>query len=381
MKDENQAKGKMDRRRFLYLAGSIGAAVTAGSVLAACSPSKSSPGTGGSTGPAASGGGGGATASPGEVVFVSWGGSYQDYLRETQLKPFQAKSGIVVKDVSPLDFGKVQAMVQYKNVEWDVIDPEGEWAVWAAANNLLEPLDYNVIKTDGLAKDGVAPNSVVYESYTTAISYSTKKWAAGQGPKSWADFWDTKKFPGKRCMYKSPTGTLEAALLADGVAPDKLYPLDVDRAFKSLDRIRSSVTVWWSQGAQSAQVVASDEVDMISAWHNRVLPEIKKGAKWFLNYSNAVVHTSRLCVPKGAPHKANAMKLIAALVSPEVNATWADYGILPVNSKSYELLKPETAAQLPTKEQMATMVTSSADWWQSNRKQAEDRFNQWLVQG
>ena len=36
--------------------------------------------------------------------------------------------------------------------------------------------------------------------------------------------------------------------MADGVAPDKLYPLDVDRAFKKLEEIKPNITVWWTSG-------------------------------------------------------------------------------------------------------------------------------------
>ncbi|MGO8077848.1 extracellular solute-binding protein, partial [Rhizobium leguminosarum] len=72
-----------------------------------------------------------------------------------------------------------------------------------------------------------------------------------------ADLFDTAKFPGKRTFYKwSAPGVIEEALLADGVAADKLYPLDLERAFKKLDTIKSDI-VWWSGGAKSQQLLAS----------------------------------------------------------------------------------------------------------------------------
>ena len=78
-------------------------------------------------------------------------------------------------------------------------------------------------------------------------------------PKTWADLFDAEKFPGKRTFYKwSAPGVIEAALLADGVAPDKLYPLDLDRAFKKLDTIKDDI-IWWIGGAQSQQLLASAE--------------------------------------------------------------------------------------------------------------------------
>src|SRR5690606_34475398 len=80
-----------------------------------------------------------------------------------------------------------------------------------------------------------------------------------QPPQSWADFFDTKKFPGRRAMRKHPFDTIEQALLADGVPLDKLYPLDFDRAYKKLDTIKNVIDVWWTGGAQTSQLLKSGE--------------------------------------------------------------------------------------------------------------------------
>ena len=64
-----------------------------------------------------------------------------------------------------------------------------------------------------------------------------------RAPASWADFWDVKKFPGKRALRKGPKYTLEFALMADGVAPKDVYKVlagkdGQDRAFKKLDELK-----------------------------------------------------------------------------------------------------------------------------------------------
>src|SRR3546814_7969677 len=43
------------------------------------------------------------------------------------------------------------------------------------------------------------------------------------GPKTWSDFWDVEKFPGKRAMNRSVKASLVFALLADGVQLDQIY--------------------------------------------------------------------------------------------------------------------------------------------------------------
>ena len=80
-------------------------------------------------------------------------------------------------------------------------------------------------------------------SLGTNLVYRKDKFPNG-GPQSWADFWDVKKFPGSRCFYDRSFSCLAFALLADGVPADKLYPMDVDRAFRKMSEIKPHIKVW-----------------------------------------------------------------------------------------------------------------------------------------
>ena len=90
----------------------------------------------------------------------------------------------------------------------------------------------------------------------------------GVAPTGWADFFDTAKFPGKRTMCKWIQGQLEFVLMADGVAPADLYPLDVDRAFKKLKPMLADI-IFWEGGAQTQQLFREGEVVMGNIWHTR----------------------------------------------------------------------------------------------------------------
>ncbi len=125
-----------------------------------------------------------------------------------------------------------------------------------------------------------------------------------------------KKFPGRRALRNHPIATLEAALMADGVAPDKLYPLDVDRAFKKLEEIKPNITVWWTSGAQSAQLLNDGEVDMVMAWNGRVSALTKEGAKVAYTYNQGILQSTSLCILKGAPNLATAVKFLNEAVDP-----------------------------------------------------------------
>ncbi len=197
-----------------------------------------------------------------EVVVASWGGSYQDALKRAWFQPFEKETGIKVTDVSPVNYGKMATMVETKNVEWDVVDVGSSFVATGISKNLFQPLNYSVIDKQGLIPESVNEFAVGIEYFSTLLAYSTKRYPTG-APESWADFWNVTKFPGVRAMRKISYTTCEQALMADGVPPSKIYPIDVDRAFKSLDRIKPHVKVWWTQGAQPIQLLTDGEVDLL----------------------------------------------------------------------------------------------------------------------
>ncbi|MGY4451167.1 spermidine/putrescine-binding protein [Bradyrhizobium sp. i1.3.1] len=191
------------------------------------------------------------------------------------------------------------------------------------------------------------------------------------------DFWDVKKFPGRRALRNHPIATLEAALMADGVAPDKLYPLDVDRAFKKLEEIKPHITVWWTSGAQSAQLLNDGEVDMEMAWNGRVSAVAKEGAKVSFTYNQGVLQSTSLCILKGAPNLETAVKFVNEAVDPVHQANLPlniDYG--PGNPKAFEtgVIKPERAAQLPSEPaNAAKQALMSYAWWSSPAGEAAEK--------
>ena len=151
---------------------------------------------------------------------------------------------------------------------WDVVDVATNFCLRGGEQGIVEKLDFSKLpNAAAMPADYRSDYSIVYETYSTVLGYSTAKFAKAEAaPQSWADFWDVKKFPGRRSLRNHPLATLEIALMADGVPADKLYPLDVDRAFKKLEEIKPHITVWWTSGAQSAQLLNDGEVDMIQAW-------------------------------------------------------------------------------------------------------------------
>jgi putative spermidine/putrescine transport system substrate-binding protein len=311
-----------------------------------------------------------------DVVFTSWGGTTQDAQKKAWVDPFQKSTGIRVKLDGPTDYGKLKAMVESGNVSWDVVDVEGDFAVAAAQQGLLEPIDFSVVDRAKLDPRFTSDHFVGSFYYSFVLGYN-KSALGGKEPKSWADLFDTKAIPGKRTFYKwSAPGVLEIALLADGVAPDKLYPLDLDRAFKKLDSIKSEI-VWWSGGAQSQQLLASGEAPLGQFWNGRVFAvqkdEPSVGMVWQQNLTAADV----LVVPKGSKSKDEAMKFLAMATSAKAQADMAALtSYAPINTESPKLMPAKDRTMLPD-QHTDGQINLDMKYWAANRGEIGKRWYEW----
>ncbi len=319
------------------------------------------------------------TKDAGSLVFVDWGGTNTDARIEKNIKPFEEKTGIKVTVVTPSDYAKLIAMVENVTTEWDVMNCDAYWGVYAGKKGYLEPIDYKTV-TEKLDKAVELEHVVGAEVYDSVISYNSDKYTDDSAPKSWTDFYDLQKFPGKRAVWQYPVTVLESALLADGVPMDKLYPLDLDRAFAKLDTIKDSI-VWWTKGAQPAQMLSTGEADIALAWSGRIMNAKDEGSPLGLTYNEGMRIAAGWVVPKGAPNKENAMKFINFISSAEQQAAFSSqipYG--STNPEAVKLLSTEQIARIgQTPEQVAHEFYIDNDYWADHLTEIVERFNAWLL--
>lgn len=317
-----------------------------------------------------------------EITFVSQGGAYQEAQTKAILDPVTEKTGIKIKqDTSPDAWPVIRTQTATGKPIWDVIDTPTKDCLRGGEQGMIEKLDLSVMPSvAAMPAEYRTDYSVAYEFYSSVLAYNAEAYGDNP-PQSWADFWDVEKFPGTRALRNHPLATLEAALMADGVAPKDLYPLDVDRAFKKLEEIKPHITVWWTSGAQSAQLLADGEADMVMAWNGRVSAVMKEGAPVSYTYNEGILQYTSLCVLKGAPNLPTAMKFIEAAMSPEIQANfpaYIDYG--PGNPAAYETgkISAERAAEMPNSpENAARQALNSTEWWSSPA--GEDALARWAA--
>ena len=318
-----------------------------------------------------------------QITFVSQGGAYQKAQTIAILDPAAKKLGITInQDSVPDAWPLMRSQVASGKPIWDVVDVATGFCLRGGEQGIVEKLDFGKMpNAAAMPAEYRSPYSVAYEFYSSVLGYSGKKYPdAAAAPKTWADFWDVKKFPGRRSLRNHPLATLEAALMADGVAPDKLYPLDVERAFRKLAEIKPHITLWWTSGAQSAQLLNDGEVDMIMAWNGRVSALIKEGAKVAYTYNQGILQSTSLCVLKGAPNLATATRFLNEAVDPVLQANLPlhiDYG--PANPKAFDtkVIPAERVGQLPSAPENARrQALMSYAWWSSPDGEAAEK--RWL---
>jgi putative spermidine/putrescine transport system substrate-binding protein len=319
-----------------------------------------------------------------QITVADVGGAPAQALRTAFYDPFEKATGIRVVDVAhesdPVTQFKL--VVDANSKIWDVcmVTPD-DVARLTADKNYLEPLDIAADSNDNLVPGSLMPNWFGFSVYGIVMAYRTDVYKS-EVPKSWADFWDTAKFPGRRGLYRNPKGVLESALLADGVAPKDLYPLDVDRAFAMLDKIRSQVAVWWTSGAQNTQLLQNGEVDMADTWSARAFAAIDAGAPVNIIWKG-LYSIDGWSIPLGTPKLKQAREFVRFCIQPERQAAYSSIVANgPSNLKAYDFIAPERAKLLPTlPENLKDLTQRDFAYWGKNYAAISDRFQEWLLMG
>ena len=315
------------------------------------------------------------------LVFSTSGGEGEKATREGWLKPFTKQTGIEAETQVPTDLAKLKSMVESDQVTWNVLfitnvligDKE-------QASSLFEPVDYSVVNAEGIPEDLRREFGVGALQYSQVLGYNTEQMQ--EEPQSWEDFFDVEKFPGKRAVGTTAElyFPLEIALMGDGVAPEKLYPLDIDRALAKLDTIRDKL-VFYESASEGQQLLGDGEVGMAIIYHTRAALLEQEGRPVRTQWNQNVSVVDFLGVPKGASRVDDSFRLIDFSVSAKNNYKYTKYNpTAPVNTASADKVPEKLAKYLPTYEdRLDQALYPDLDWWGANLDEASQRYQQWQL--
>ncbi|WP_102224761.1 ABC transporter substrate-binding protein [Acidimangrovimonas sediminis] len=319
-----------------------------------------------------------ARAADKKITVTSWGGNYHNMVKANFVEPFTAETGIEVQLVDNGDMAKVKAQVLSNSVTWDVVDAPAAFATSGAKDKLWEPLDDALLKTSGLVEK---PNEFYMPMYlySGGILWDTKR-NPDKHPVDFAGFYDVEKFPGRRCMRHLAPEALEAALVADGVAPKDLYPLDVDRAFKKLDELKPHISKFASSTPEQVSSVVQNEADFSYSYYNRVKAAVTNGANLDFSFEQTNNSLDFFAIPKGSKNKEAAMQFVEFCLKPKQQKAWslAGYFVPNVQSVLDDIKASSEGGYLPDLGNGKNVIIN-AEWWGDNFDAVQRRYSEWMI--
>lgn len=350
--DRAQA-GRIDRRTFLAALGALGAAPAALRL-------------------------GSAEAAVDRLVVCNWGGDSIDVNTEAFGTSFTAETGIEVlyDGAGPTD-GALRAQAESGSVTWDCVECDHFTAEDLATQGIVRPIDYDIVDRD-LCRNGVTyPHHVSTYYFSYVLAYDTAQFPDGP-PQNWVDFWNVQDFPGKRGLWKWNIGNMEAALFADGVAREDIYPIDVDRAMAKIEELKPHVGAFWSSGAESQQLLLDGEVSCAMIWSTRasVLHRDTDGQITY-TFNQATLNPGGFGVMNNNPAGAEVpMQYIRHCQNPEGQlALFKGLGNGPANPATDALIPADMQIHnCVSEENWAKQVLLDVEWYRVNYVPALDRF-------
>jgi len=320
------------------------------------------------------------------IVVRDDGGIYTKAYGAVFYRPFAQATGIEVVGVqaNAEPVAQIKSIVDAKAYTWDMAKIS-----WPAIL-LLTSGDKPYLEKHGLESEPViktipaqymSPYGVGTNVYTTVLAYRGDALKGRKAPASWADFWNTKEFPGRRGMRKYAFDTIEQALMADGVPTGEVYPCNTDRAFTSLDRIKPEVAVWWTSGAQVEQLLGSGEVDMIPTWISRAQAAQANGAPVEIVWDQGIWGGDNWSILAGTPNADACREFIKFASDPKRQAALTEYFPAGLTQPAaFDLIKPEVARNCPTyPDNIKKGLKIDAKFWLDNQASVIERFNGWIL--
>lgn len=348
------------------LAG-LGAALITAGALSAC---------GGSSNSAASGSGAGGRSFAGKsLTMVTYGGDTETALSKAIADPFSQATGAQVVQDAPLDYAKIKAQQQAGNVTWDDVTSEPFVTAGQCGTTYLplKNVDRSHIDKRFISDDCSVPADV----YSAVILYDKRKFG-NHPPTSWKDFFDLAKYPGKRAVWNYVGGNaLEAAALADGVPPNKLYPLDVNRAVNKLKSLGNNIS-YYSSLAQGPEMLLNGQVSMVMSYNTRAYVAVNAapdtvGVVW----NQEILAWDAWAVPKGVKDPSLDMAFLNYIAKPSTQENIAKtypYGGT-VRKPDYAGVSDTIKAFLPTSaDRLAHAIVTDPKWYAKNFDRANTAF-------
>ncbi len=334
------------------------------------------------------------------LVVATLGGPVQDAMAQAFFSPFTTQTRIAIHAVT---WSGLLATLQDRvrtgvAPDQSLVLMDNASVLVACRQGLLLPIDPTVVP--GLIRngherlDGDAVSRCGAGAFRMNLALAWDRNRIDSVP-NWSDFWDVARRPGKRGLFRNPRGTMEIALLADGVAPRDVYRVlgsdaGQDRAFRKLDQLKPYV-VWWETPDQAVHVIQSGDVLMTLSPNDAVAAANLTGHRNFdIQWQQSISTILSWAIP-GRPaaigsnpdqaddRAARGRQLLGFMIDPARQADFA--GRYPSVSLLQDALPPDQAlpADSPaTAEHRHDALREDDAFWATHLDPIKARFDAWI---
>jgi len=324
-----------------------------------------------------------ATALAQDLTVVTRGEMLRVPMREVFIHPFTLSTDLPVRhDVWDGGLETLRTHARSPENGWDLVVVDSMELAQGCAEGLFEKMDWAAIGgRDHTMAAGVADCGVGATVANMVLAWDRDKFPSTP---TWSDFWDVAKHPGKRGLRQGVRGTLEIALLADGVAPADIYRTlstneGVDRAFRKLDQLKPYL-VWWQTEADAVRILGSGDVLMTSAPSGRIVMANRSERRNFgLQWAASLFEVHSWAILKGTSELRQAQQFLWFAGTTAIQARFLRLtGESGLARGINEGLPPDVAGVSPTAQaNMSQGLRMDAGFWNENLSKLRPRFDTW----
>ena len=294
----------------------------------------------------------------GQTLLVA---SWQNYGADdpASLRRFEAMTGAKVKNVAfTSEDGLLQMLRQGGLGKIDVVLPNLEYVMTAAAGSLLQPIDESRVRTWASLEKRFRDLSSIHHGgklYAVpwvqgATSLAVNPELVKPVPTSWKVLWDPAN-KGKVAFFDDPTTAVMTAALYLGEDPQKP---DLGRVRKALLDLKGNVKLFWSSADDWNKAYATGAITMGNLWSGLAGTLKANGhpLDFILPTEGTVIWGDTWAIAKDAPHLDLAYEWVNFLTSKAYFVEWITHPgpnqelAVPVNLAAIEALPKKAADSL-----------------------------------
>jgi putative spermidine/putrescine transport system substrate-binding protein len=322
------------------------------------------------------------------LVWADFGGLHNEAAAQVFLDPWAAASGGSYAS----DISDDLRLLSGGNVPWDIVNSNPFTIDIACLRGLARPLDRQILELSDYPRRYVGRCWIAPWFYGGVLAYNPK--LVRRAPKSWADFFNIREFPGARGIldFSGFAQQFEIGAIATGVPVQKVYAHLYGATEKDGHAAMQAALVPWesirrelifqSYGSEQLAQLDRGEVVMAMVSTPRAVAAIQNGAKIDIAWDTSIVGLSTFMVPSASQNPDIAMEILDWMLDPKKQVEFARasfYGPTSPEAQRMIAADPKLCSVIMSCPNRLTADTLTIDdeWYGNRAKMIVEMWSAW----